>query len=69
MREYINKKYLASAMLNANIISIRELAAVSGVSINTISRSQNGGMVKLSTLGRIAKALNVDPADLIQEGG
>lgn len=67
MRERISKKRMASAMLNAGITSIRDLAAVSGVSINTLSRSQNGGMVKLDTLGRIAKALGVDPAELIAE--
>ena len=54
-------------MLNAGISSIKELAAVSGVSINTISRSNNGGSVKLPTLGRIAKALGVDPAELLKE--
>ena len=64
----ISKSKLALAMLNAGIISIKELAKVSGVSINTISRSNNGGTVKLSTLGRIAKALNVDPAELLEEG-
>lgn len=64
----INKNKLALAMLNAGITSIRDLAAASGVSINTISRSNNGGTVKLPTLGRIAKALGVDPAELIQEG-
>ncbi len=64
----ISKSKLALAMLNAGITSIRDLAAASGVSINTISRSNNGGTVKLPTLGRIAKALGVDPAELIQEG-
>jgi len=54
-------------MLNAGISSIKELAKVSGVSINTLSRSNNGGTVKLSTLDRIAKALGVDPADIIEE--
>lgn len=63
----ISKNKLALAMLNAGIGSIKELAAVSGVSINTISRSNNGGSVKLPTLDRIAKALGVDPAELIQE--
>lgn len=65
----ISKNKLALAMLNAGITSIKELAAVSGVSINTLSRSNNGGTVKLPTLGRIARALGVDPAELIQEGG
>ena len=64
----ISKSKFGLAMLNAGITSIKELAKVSGVSINTISRSNNGGTVKLSTLGRIAKALNVDPAELLEEG-
>ena len=55
-------------MLNAGVESIRDLATVSGVSINTISRSNNGGTVKLSTLRRIAVALNVDPAELLKDG-
>lgn len=63
----ISKNKLALAMLNAEITSIKELAAASGVSINTISRSNNGGTVKLPTLARIAKALGCDPAELIQE--
>lgn len=64
----INKNRLGLAMLNAGVDSIRDLAAASGVSINTISRSNNGGTVKLSTLRRLAEALNVDPADLLEEG-
>lgn len=63
----ISKNKFGIAMLNAGITSIKELAAVSGVSINTISRSNNGGTVKLATLGRIAKALGVDPAELLEE--
>lgn len=63
----ISKSKLALAMLNAGITSIKELAAVSGVSINTLSRSNNGGSVKLPTLARIAKALGVDPVDIIDE--
>lgn len=63
----ISKNKFGIAMLNAGITSIKELAAVSGVSINTISQSNNGGTVKLATLGRIAKALGVDPAELLEE--
>lgn len=62
----ISKTKLALAMLNAGITSIKELAKVSGVSINTLSRSNNGGTVKIPTLGRIAKALNCDPAELLE---
>lgn len=63
----ISKNKLGLAMLNAGVESIRDLAAVSGVSINTISRSNNGGTVKLSTLRRLAAVLNVDPAELLEE--
>lgn len=63
----ISKNKLGLAMLNAGVESIRDLAAASGVSINTISRSNNGGTVKLTTLRRIAAALNVDPAELLEE--
>lgn len=63
----ISKNKLGLAMLNVGVDSIRDLAAVSGVSINTISRSNNGGTVKLATLRRIAAALNVDPAELLEE--
>ena len=63
----ISKNKLGLAMLNAGVESIRDLAAASGVSINTISRSNNGGTVKLATLRRLADALDVDPAELIAE--
>lgn len=62
----ISKNKLALAMLNAGVESIRDLAAVSGVSINTISRCNNGGTVKLSTLRRLAAALNCEPAELLE---
>jgi len=63
----ISKNKLGLAMLNAGIGSIKELSVVSGVSINTLSRSNNGGSVKLPTLDRTAKALGVDPAELMKE--
>lgn len=63
----ISKNKLALAMLNAGITSIKELATASGVSINTISRSNNGGTVKLPTLQRLAAALGVAPAELMVE--
>lgn len=65
----ISKSRLALAMLNAGINSAKELSAASGVSVNTISRSNNGGTMKIATLGRIAKALGVDPAEIIGEEG
>ena len=63
----ISKNKLALAMLNAGITSIRDLAVASGVSINTISRSNNGGTVKIPTLQRLSAALGVDPAELLEE--
>ena len=63
----LNKNKLGLAMLNAGVDSIRDLAAVSGVSINTISRCNNGGTVKLSTLRRLAAALGVQAAELLEE--
>ena len=63
----LNKNKLGLAMLNAGVDSIRDLSAASGVSINTISRSNNGGTVKLAPLRRLADALGVDPAELIAE--
>lgn len=63
----ISKSKLALAMLTAGISSAKELSSASGISVNTISRSNNGGTIKIATLGRIAKALGVDPADIIAE--
>lgn len=63
----ISKNKLAVAMLNAGVESIRDLAAVSGVSINTISRCNNGGTVKLSTLRWLAAALGVQATELLEE--
>ncbi len=39
----ISKKRLGAGMLAAGINTARELAKVSGVSVNTISRLNNGG--------------------------
>ena len=63
----VNRKVLSLKMLEAGIDSAKELAAVSGVSVNTISRSNNGGSMKLATLRRLATALNCKPADLLEE--
>lgn len=63
----VNRKVLSLKMLEAGIDSAKELAKVSGVSVNTISRSNNGGSMKLATLRRLADALNVDPAELLEE--
>lgn len=46
----INKGKLSVAMLNAGVDTSKRLAELSGVSVNTISRLNNGGSVKLPTL-------------------
>lgn len=56
---------MSIAMVNAGIDSSKHLAEVSGVSVNTISRLRNGGSVKLPTLRKLAEALSVPPAELI----
>ena len=55
-------------MLNAGVGSSKDLAALSGVSVNTISRLNNGGSVKLPTLQAMAAALKCDPADILEGG-
>lgn len=63
----ISKNKLGLSMLNSGVDSIKDLAEASGVSINTISRCNNGGTVKLATLRKLATALNVDPSELLEE--
>ncbi len=65
----INRNKLKLAMLNAGIPHSKDLAAKAGVSVNTVSRIINGGGTKISTFGKLATALGVDPAEIIQEEG
>lgn len=64
----INTKKLHLAMLNAGFDSAKHLSEVSGVSVNTISRLNNGGSAKVSTVRALAATLNVDPAELVEKG-
>jgi len=59
---------ISVSMVKAGIASYKELSALSGVSVNTLSRLNNGGSAHLATLRRLATALNVDPAELLEEG-
>ncbi len=61
----IDKKLLGIAMLNAGVKSARDLAALAGVSVNTISRMNNGGRVKLETVQALSKALGVEPEEIL----
>nr|WP_325240429.1 helix-turn-helix transcriptional regulator [uncultured Oscillibacter sp.] len=61
-------KALGARMAQAGISSGKELAERSGVSVNTISRLNNGGSAKLPTIKALAAALGCSPENLIQEG-
>lgn len=63
----VSKKKMGTAMLIAKIGSAKDLAVLSGVSVNTISRLSNGGRAKLATIQALAEALNVNPAELLEE--
>lgn len=62
----ISKRLLGVAMLNAGVRSAKELASLSGISPNTISRMNNGGRVKLNTVLALAKALSVEPEEILE---
>ena len=63
----IIKNALGIAMLRAGITSYKNLAGRAGVSVNTVSRLINGGSATLPTLQAFGKALNIDPANIIEK--
>ena len=63
----ISKNRLSIAMLNAGLKCAKDLAALAGVSVNTISRINNGGRATLPTVQALAAALNVQPSELLEE--
>ena len=63
----LSKNKLGIAMLNAKVKSSRDLAVLAGVSVNTVSRINNGGRDKLATVQALAVALGVDIAELLEE--
>lgn len=62
----INKKNLLCAMVRADMNN-QKLSNVSGVSITQVSNIRNGNNTTYETVSKIAKALNVSIADLIDE--
>ena len=42
----------------------KQLAAAAGVGVMTVIRGENGHPLRLDVIGRLAKALEVSPADL-----
>lgn len=61
-----DRKKLELAMARACMES-RDLPAVAGLPRPTVQNAIVGKGVRPATLGRIARALGVDPAELIQE--
>lgn len=55
-------------ILLANMcLSVKELSKISGVNVITLSKLRNGSKAMPKTIGRIAKALNVDAIELIEK--
>jgi DNA-binding Xre family transcriptional regulator len=48
------------------VMSISDLSEVSGVHRNTIRRIEQGKPAFTSTIRKLAKALEVEPADLVE---
>lgn len=63
----ISKRNLGVAKINARVKSDKDLASLAGVSVNTLSRINNGGRATLATVQALAVALNVKPAELLEE--
>lgn len=63
----VSKKNLGVAKINARVKADKDLALLAGVSVNTISRINNGGRATLATVQALAAALNVKPAELLEE--
>lgn len=61
------KAKITLAMARA-CMNTQDLAKAAGMPPQTVNGVLRGRSVRPATLGRIAKALGADPADLIQEG-
>lgn len=53
------------AAMTASCLSPKEIAQKAGVGVNTIYRMRRGYLVKMELFGRVCRALEIDPADLI----
>lgn len=62
-----DKQKMLVKMAEAGIGSYKELAARTGVCVNTISRLNNGGSAQFATLQALSGALNCEPAELLEE--
>ena len=68
MRQFlIDKDKLIDKMVEATMGTMA-LAEISGLSVFTVNRLvNNGGIVRLETIGKLAKALNCGVKDLMKE--
>lgn len=48
-------------------LRIKDLANLAGVSIPTVNKARNGKSIRESNIVKIAKALSLDPLELIRE--
>lgn len=58
-------KQVQLAMMRA-CIDPKQLQRAAGISYAAVKRVMNAEPVKLSTIGKVARALGVDPAELVE---
>lgn len=63
----VEKAKLTLAMARA-CVSTQDLAAAAGVSTQTVNAALRGQNVRPAVLGRLARALGVDPAEIMDSG-
>jgi transcriptional regulator with XRE-family HTH domain len=51
------------------VLTVRELAAKAGVAFATISRIENGQRAEARTIRKLAVALDIEPAELMEPEG
>lgn len=64
---HVSKTKTGLAMLRAGIGEQKVLAEKAGLHPNTVSNIMRGASAKAETVGKLAKALNIDPAELIEQ--
>ena len=62
----VNAKKLKT-LRRKRVLTLRELGEKAGVSKDTISRIEREGTAYPATVRKLAKALNVDPSELVPE--
>ena len=55
------------ALRRKRVLSLRELSEIADVSKDTLSRIERTGTAYPSTIRKIAKALDVDPSELVPD--